>query len=97
MARSLAAAVNGSVSTSTSNPPPAGDVGAAVALLSLGDVISLGYQAIYARRQNYGFVGQDSLGRNYNQQGAHFVEHAASLWPQMVKQAEAEMSALLAS
>lgn len=97
MARSLAAAVNGSVNTSTANPPPAGDVGAKVALLSIGDAITLGYQAIYARRQNYGFVGQDSRGRNYNQQGAHFVEHAASLWPQMVRQAEAEMIALLSS
>lgn len=97
MARSLEAAINGSVNVSTSDPPPGGDVGAKVAMLSIGDAITLGYQAIYARRQNYGFVGQDSLGRNYNQQGAHFVEHAASLWPQMVRQAEAEMKALLAS
>lgn len=93
MARSLEAAINGTVNVKPG--APGGDVGAKVAVLQLGDVITLGYQAIYARRQNYGFVGTDSLGRQYNQEGAHFVEHAAALWPQMVKQAETEMAGIL--
>lgn len=91
MARSLAAELNGLVQTSAADPPPAGDPGAQIALLQLGDVIHLGYQAIYARRVNYGFVGEDSLGRNYNQEGAHFVEYAASVWPVMVHLAAEEI------
>jgi len=33
---------------------------------------------------NYGFVGQDSLGRTYNQAGFGFAEDAASKWPAIV-------------
>lgn len=60
------------------------DVGAAAAQLKIADVAYLGYQAAYARRMNYGFVGQDSLGRTYNQEGNFFVERAAAMWPQIV-------------
>src|SRR5690606_8968630 len=37
--------------------------------LELGDKVTLGYAATYARRLNYGFVGFDSLGRYFNQAG----------------------------
>ena len=67
------------------------DVGAVVATAMLGDAISLGYQANYARRMNYGFVGTDSLGRLYNQTGAGFVEYAASIWPILVGLAAEEI------
>lgn len=63
------------------------DVGAVVAQALLGSEIYLGFQAIYAKRMNFGFVGEDSLGRTYNQAGRHFVERAVALWPQCVKQA----------
>ncbi len=69
------------------------DVGLVVAQAILGDSISIGFQANYARRLNYGFVGADSLGRNYNQSGAGFVEGAAAKWPQIVAQAAAEVRA----
>lgn len=69
------------------------DVGLVVAGAILGDSISLGFQANYARRLNYGFVGQDSSGRNYNQAGSFFVEAAAAKWPQFVTQAAAEIRA----
>ena len=55
----------------------------------IGDTIYLGFQAAYALRMEYGFVGQDSLGRNYNQRGFGFVEKTGERWPQIVKQAEA--------
>lgn len=42
--------------------------------LKLGDVFYAGNSAVYARRVEYGFVGQDSLGRNYNQAGRHWVQ-----------------------
>lgn len=54
----------------------------------IGDTIYLGFQAAYALRMEYGFVGQDSLGRNYNQRGFGFVEKTGERWPQIVKQAE---------
>jgi hypothetical protein len=89
--RSLAARINAL--------PPGGapgavyggsDVGAVVAQALLGDSVSLGFQANYARRMNYGFVGQDRLGRNFNQSGAGFVERAAAMWPALVERAAAE-------
>ena len=91
MARSLAAEINGIVQTAEG--APAGNAGAKIALLTMGDVIMLGYQAVYAFRVNSGFVGEDSLGRNYNQEGAHFVEYAASQWPVMVELAAGEIKA----
>lgn len=89
--RSLLAQVNGRVNVGAPDDEYAGtDVGLAVASAVLGDSITLGFQANYARRMNFGFVGQDSLGRTYNQAGNHFVERAAALWPQLVDQAARE-------
>lgn len=67
------------------------DVGAVTATLELGQSVWIGYQAIYARRQNYGFVGADSLGRVYNQAGSYFVEGAIANWQQIVAKAVAEL------
>jgi len=63
------------------------EVGLVAARAVLGDQVFLGYQAVYARRQNFGFVGADSLGRVYNQAGNGFVERALAMWPQLVDQA----------
>lgn len=54
------------------------------ASMEAGDVAQFGWTAAYARRVNYGFVGADKLGRNYNQQGAHFLEGATVQWPGIV-------------
>lgn len=67
------------------------DVGTVTATLGLGQAVWIGYQAIYARRQNYGFVGADSLGRVYNQAGSYFVEGAIANWQQIVAKAAAEL------
>ena len=56
----------------------------------VGDTLYLGFRAVYAARQNYGFVGQDSLGRTFNQSGKYFVEGSAARWQQFVKEAERE-------
>lgn len=73
------------------------DLGLAVAGLKLGDKAYVGYQANYAKRMNYGFVGVDSLGRNYsagtpmgptgyrNASGFGFAEAAAAKWPSIVR------------
>lgn len=55
--------------------------------LEIGDDAFIGYQARYARRINYGFVGQDSLGRSFNQSGRGFVESAKAKWPGIVERA----------
>lgn len=58
--------------------------------IEYGDPVYIGVRASYGPRMNYGFVGQDSLGRNYNQAGNYFVERGGSMWPQLVKEAEAK-------
>lgn len=67
------------------------NVGVVTATLRFDQVIYLGFQAVYARRVNNGFVGADSLGRVYSQQGAHFVEGAIAEWPSIVARAAAEL------
>lgn len=84
LARSLLAQ-NGSMPKTGDGPFPGQDIGPVLLNLELGDKVYLGYQANYARRQNYGFVGEDSLGRNYNQSGFGFVEKAAAKWPVIVR------------
>ena len=90
LARSLIASTQGMPKTSAT-PTAANNIGAITAALSLDQSVWLGYQAIYARRMNYGFVGADVLGRVFNQQGSHFVEGAIAKWPQIVAQAAKEL------
>ena len=52
--------------------------------MKAGDIAQFGWGADYAARQNYGFVGEDSLGRTYNQQGKHFLEGATMQWQTIV-------------
>lgn len=92
LARSLQASTQ-AMPTTAPGPFRGNDVGAVTATLTLGQSIWLGYQAIYARRQNYGFFGADKLGRVFNQQGSYFLEYAIEKWPQIVAQAAKEMEA----
>jgi hypothetical protein len=64
-----------------------GQINAVIANATIGEVVYLGFQAAYARRLEYGFVGQDSLGRTYNQAPAAFVRSAVQRWPQIVNEA----------
>lgn len=67
------------------------NVGVVAATLKLDQPVFIGYQAAYARRQNYGFIGQDSLGRSYNQTGHYFVEGAIANWQNIVTRAVNEV------
>lgn len=96
LARSLRASTVGMPKTVTGSPT-ARTVGTITATLRLDQPVWLGYQAIYARRQNYGYVGADSRGRVYNQQGHYFVEAAIANWQQIVAQAAAELQASVES
>ena len=92
--RSLLASTSAMPSTGAPNAKYIGqDVGLVTAGLQLDQTVWLGYQANYARRLNYGFVGQDSLGRTYNQAGAHFVEGAIAEWPNIVLMAVSKIKA----
>lgn len=51
-----------------------------IAGAKLGQTLWLGFQANYALRREFGFVGQDSLGRLYNEAGAGFVTAVAQRW-----------------
>lgn len=90
--RSLVAEIGSMPSQGGAEQKYAGsDVGAVVARALLGQAVFLGFQANYARRVNYGFVGQDSLGRTYNQTGAGFIEYAIEVWPILVELAAEEI------
>jgi hypothetical protein len=60
--------------------------------LKLGQSVFCANSAAYALRVNYGFVGQDSLGRNYNQKGQFFLERGLSAWSSIVASTAAELS-----
>lgn len=49
-----------------------------------GDIARIGWTAAHAMRQHEGFVGEDSLGRSFNQEGKHWVDGAAAQWQQIV-------------
>ncbi|WP_395326934.1 hypothetical protein WBP06_09475 [Novosphingobium sp. BL-8H] len=62
-----------------------------IAGIKPGEMIYIGWQAAYSRRMNYGFIGEDSLGRTYNQTGYGFAEAAAAQWPEIVKRQAAKL------
>lgn len=67
------------------------DFSLGIADIKPGDTVYIGYTAAYSRRLNYGFVGEDSLGRNYNQSGYGFAEAAAAQWPAIVAREAAKI------
>ena len=69
-----------------------GDYSLGLAAIKPGDTIYLGWTAAYARRQNYGYVGTDSLGRAYNTSGYGFAEAAAAQWPAIVAREAAKIA-----
>ena len=92
LSRSLIADKTGLPKTSDGPFPDYQDVGVITATLKANEPVWLAYTVNYARRQNYGFVGADTLGRVYNQQGNHFVEKAIANWQKNVEQAAKEVT-----
>lgn len=56
-----------------------------------GDTIYMGWTADHALRLNSGFVGEDSLGRTYNQEGNFFADKAAEAAPGIMDDIIAEI------
>lgn len=96
LARSILASTQG-MPDQSEGPFPGSNVGLVTATLTADQPIWIGYQAVYARRMNYGFVGADSLGRVYNQSGYHFVEGAIAEWGNIVARAAKELQSSVES
>lgn len=78
-----------------------GGNGAAIATMSalltglkLGDKFWMTNNAAYALRIEFGFVGQDKLGRTYNQAGQFYVTSNMKKWPYIVRDAAQELAGL---
>lgn len=52
--------------------------------LKMGDGCRFAWIVAHALRQELGFVGEDSLGRSYNQEGKHFAGSAAAQFQSFV-------------
>lgn len=61
--------------------------------MEAGDVGEFEWSAEYARRVNFGFTGTDTLGRYYEQTGAHFLEYATLQWQDIVREETAKAKA----
>lgn len=62
-----------------------------IADMQLGDTMRFAWVTPYAMRIEYGFTGEDSLGRTYNVPGRHFVGRNAEKFPDFVKARAAEV------
>lgn len=56
-----------------------------VAEMQPGDEARIGWTAAHAMRQHEGFIGEDSAGRTFNQEGKRWIDGAAAQWPQIVE------------
>jgi hypothetical protein len=68
------------------------DLAVSLANLQIGDVLYFTNGVIYARRVEYGFVGEDSLGRHYNQAGRFYLTNNAVRWQDFVSEAAETLS-----
>lgn len=75
----IASGLNGDL-----GPPTSAAIELTIAQMEVGDVAQFAWTAEYAMRQELGFIGEDALGRTYNQEGNHFVGTAAAKWPAIV-------------
>ncbi len=81
---SIGAPATGAASPDKSGSARMAQVALTVAGLKRGERFYLINNARYAMRLEYGFVGEDSLGRSYNQQGRFYVGDQIKRWPQVV-------------
>jgi hypothetical protein len=59
----------------------------AISSAPLGSTLVVLNPVVYARRVEYGFVGEDSLGRHYNQPGRHMTQQTVSEMPSIAEAA----------
>lgn len=68
-------------------------INAPLVTLNPGDTYVMGNVAAYARRVELGFVGQDSLGRTYNQRGRFWIAAVVGRAAQIMEAAAARVLA----
>lgn len=68
------------------------DAGAVVGLIEPGTVQTFEWQAPHAARIEFGFVGEDALGRHYEQAGRFFVTENAARFPEYVERHAKEVN-----
>lgn len=68
------------------------NLGEAIAQAKIGDTIYILNPVVYARRIEYGFVGEDSLGRRYNQPGRGMVQQVLAELPEIAESAVVSVS-----
>ena len=61
------------------------DAAASLQDLDIGMIFYFVNGAVYARRVEYGFVGEDSLGRHYNQTGRFYMTNNLDRWQEIVE------------
>ncbi len=59
----------------------------AISTAPLGSTLVVLNPVVYARRVEYGFVGEDSAGRHYNQPGRHMTQQTVSEMPSIAEAA----------
>lgn len=59
----------------------------AIAQIHAGVSFTVTNATVYARRIEEGFVGEDSLGRHYDQKGAHMLQQTITELPQIIARA----------
>jgi hypothetical protein len=64
-------------------PPP----GVAIVNITVGQILIILNPVAYARRIEYGFVGEDALGRHYNQAGRHMMDQTITEMPMIAQRA----------
>ncbi len=69
----------------------AGQIGLVLDGINIAEGVRFTYQAAYAMRQHYGFQGEDSLGRTYNQAGKYWVTMVAQNWQRYINSATARV------
>lgn len=60
------------------------DIGLVLSGMRAGESFWMTNNAVYALRVEFGFVGEDSLGRYYNQPGRFYVTNTVARWQQIV-------------
>ncbi|MEJ0047087.1 MAG: hypothetical protein WDN04_13930 [Rhodospirillales bacterium] len=65
----------------------------AIAQLHYGQGVLIVNPVVYARRVEFGFVGEDSLGRHYDQEGRGMLQQTLSELPQIARHAAERVQA----
>ena len=66
---------------------------AVIAQLRIGDMMLIVNPVVYAARVEYGFVGDDSLGRHYDQKGVGMMQQTIAMLPEIARRATARVMA----